>query len=733
MIENVFEKEKQIADENKNAYKESLLLIYNFFHKESAKIKERQTGDALYDAVACLCSKMKISIVDFKTLVQTAGEDYSVDDIARLSHFPTRQVVLEEGWYKKDCGSLLAWLKDAEGGESPVVCLPSGISGYMWYDPSCGESGGIDHKFAQKLNPMAQMIYSPFPNEKIGIKELILFGWQNVKRVDICSFLGLSLVVTLIGLLLPYLTQLIYDKYIGMADVGALVSLCMVILICNLASLCFGIVRNLASFRGFSSIKYAIQAAVYDRLFNLPDAALRENDSTEMGFFVTGISTIFSLIQNVIFSTVFTALFSLAYIWVMVNYSPDLAAYGIGMLLLAFVVIYPLIRLQKRYARKQTQAAGSVTSISYQLIDGVAKLKVAGAENKAMLEYLKPYQEMKYYQTNVSKITQWVSVLKIFFTTISSMVFYYLAVVHLQELSMGSLMGFLSAFGSLSGAFFLMLEAAAQISNISAMWEKAKIVLETLPDYNEAGKVPNDLQGEIEVSHVDFSYSAEGDMVLQDFSLHVKPGEYIGIVGSSGCGKSTLLKLLLGMERPSNGKIYYDNYDMETLDKRELRKKMGVVLQNGKVFSGSIYENITFTCPKAGKERVMDAVRAVGLEKDIQAMPMGLHTYLAEGGGTLSGGQQQRILIARAIIGKPKIILFDEATSALDNVVQEMVCESLEQLNATRIVIAHRLSTIINCDRILVMDKGRFVEEGTYDELMERKGLFYRLASRQVG
>ena len=220
--------------------------------------------------------------------------------------------------------------------------------------------------------------------------------------------------------------------------------------------------------------------------------------------------------------------------------------------------------------------------------------------------------------------------------------------------------------------------------------------------------------------------------MINNVSFSIKKGEYIGIVGSSGSGKSTLLKLLLGFEKPTQGKIYYDDMDIDSLDKRELRKKFGVVLQDGQMISGSIYENIMITSGNVSEKKVQQIIKMVGLEKDIAQMPMGIHTVIAEGSGTISGGQRQRILIARAIANNPRILYFDEATSALDNVNQALVCESLEKLHATRVVIAHRLSTVINCDRILVMEQGELVEQGTYEELMERKGRFFQLASRQM-
>jgi ATP-binding cassette subfamily C protein len=264
------------------------------------------------------------------------------------------------------------------------------------------------------------------------------------------------------------------------------------------------------------------------------------------------------------------------------------------------------------------------------------------------------------------------------------------------------------------------------------MLDRLKPILEALPEYQEDAELPGNLTGDIEIANLDFSYEKDGNLVLKDLSVHIKSGEYIGIVGSSGCGKSTLLKLLLGFEKATSGKIFYDSKDVDGMDKRELRKKFGVVLQDGKLISGSIFDNIVIAAPGATLKDAERVAKAVGLADDIAKMPMGMHTVLSEMGGTISGGQAQRILIARAIVGKPKILFFDEATSALDNVTQAMVCESLKKLKVTRVVIAHRLSTIVDCDRILVMDQGRIVEEGNFDALMEKKGLFYELASRQM-
>ena len=219
--------------------------------------------------------------------------------------------------------------------------------------------------------------------------------------------------------------------------------------------------------------------------------------------------------------------------------------------------------------------------------------------------------------------------------------------------------------------------------------------------------------------------------MLKDFSLKIRAGEYVAIVGRTGCGKSTLIRLLLGFETPESGAVFYDGRDLAGIDPRSLRRRMGVVSQNGQLFQDNIFSNITISAPWLNMDAAWEAAEIAGIAQDIRDMPMGMHTIISEGQGGISGGQKQRILIARAIAPKPRILILDEATSALDNLTQKQVSEALDQLKCTRIVIAHRLSTIRNCDRILVMDQGRIIESGTYEELIAMNGEFADLVARQ--
>ena len=252
------------------------------------------------------------------------------------------------------------------------------------------------------------------------------------------------------------------------------------------------------------------------------------------------------------------------------------------------------------------------------------------------------------------------------------------------------------------------------------------------PESSEGRKIPISLSGNIEVSNITFRYTPEGPAILDNLSLSIKKGEYLAIVGKTGCGKSTLIRLLLGFEKAEKGSVFYGGKDLNNLDLRSVRQKIGVVMQNGSLFPGDIFSNIIVTSPWKTMDDAWEAARIAGIEEDIKAMPMGMHTMISEGAGGLSGGQKQRLMIARAVIARPQILIFDEATSALDNITQQHVAKSISRFNSTRIVVAHRLSTVKNCDRIVVLDKGKIKEQGTFDELMEKRGMFYDLAIRQV-
>ena len=405
---------------------------------------------------------------------------------------------------------------------------------------------------------------------------------------------------------------------------------------------------------------------------------------------------------------------------------------GIFLILINAAVTVIIGFIQIRYEKELMEINAKVASLMYQILGGISKIKIAGVENRALLQYLEPYTESKKILIKKERLDNISQNINLVLSTVFTVVFYYQMIAKNLGISFGQYMGFTSAFGYFSNAVISMVAAFLEVNHAIPTYQRAKPILETVPEFDDDMVMPGKLDGNIEVNNVSFKYTAEGEMILSDLSFKINKGEYVGIVGSSGSGKSTLLKLLLGFEKPTKGKIYYDDKDIDSLDKRELRKKFGVVLQDGQLIAGTIYENIMITSTNVSENRVKEIIKMVGLEKDVAQMPMGIHTVVAEGSGTISGGQRQRILIARAIANNPNILYFDEATSALDNVNQALICESLDKLHATRVVIAHRLSTVVNCDRILVLEQGRLIEQGSYQELMDMHGRFYELASRQM-
>lgn len=710
----------------------SLRLIYDLFRPERRRGVSgvfTETGSQLYDAAAYICRREKIEIAPLDLITETCGRKYSINDVARLSHFVIREIILEPGWHHRDTGTVLVF---TDGGKHPKACIPRSTHSYYIYDPEEGTTEPLTDETARSLDASAWMFYRPFPEKAMNRRDLFSYGMQKVSRRDLARLFILTFIGTLIGLLLPYLNEQAYDRFIPMGNSSGLIQLGAVILACAVGNVSFTIVKNLASFRAMNTMEYAVQSATFDRLFNLPESFFRKYDSADIGQRAIGITAIYTVLAQSAVTSFLSAVFSLMYLWRMFRYSGKMSVWALVMLFSVSVFILVMGIMQLMHERKKHETDIAAQSVVFQLLSDVGKLRMAYAEDRALKRYLEKSVESRRIGNTVAAYSNVVNVVAGAAPILFSMVFFYGMIRSNIGLTIGEFTAFTAAFGSLSAAFLTIVQNYLTINNIMPLYEHARPILETLSEISQDADIPGDIEGNIEINNVTFTYDESEPPVLSGLSLQIKAGEYVGIVGSSGCGKSTLLKLLLGFEKPQSGGIYYDNHDLSDLDKRELRKKFGVVLQNGGLITGSIFDNITIASPGVTRERVMETVREVGLEEDIRRMPMGLHTVISEGAGTISGGQAQRILIARAIVNKPRVIFLDEATSALDNVTQRQIVDTLENLDATKVVIAHRLSTVRNCDRIIVMDRGNIVEQGTFGQLMEKKGLFYELARRQM-
>ncbi|HUM83048.1 MAG TPA: NHLP bacteriocin export ABC transporter permease/ATPase subunit [Lachnospiraceae bacterium] len=708
-------------------------LIMSPFKRKKIKGAEIQaaSGNRLYDACAYICSYMNIQIEPFEAVKQNCGNRFSVQDVARMSHFMCRKVTLDDGWIYKDAGALLCFRQD----HKPVAVIPKKPGKYLIYDPEQKTLAALTRENAGKiLSDPAYSFNRSFPDKELVLKDIFKFAWKDLWKSDLVWMLVFVGIGTALSLLIPFINQKLYDTFIPIGDKKGLIGLGCVLIATMVGKACFNVVKNLCKFRGISRMKYSIQNAAYGRLYNFPEGVVRKFQSSDLSMRAMSVSDVFEVIANELTTTGVTAVFSLLYFFQMFSYVQELSWIGLLMALAVTAVIALVNFLQMKNQKQKLEVKTETSALMYQVLSGIDKIRIAGAENQAAYEYLKPYtkgltlNKKEEYSKDISGIIS--TAAPVLFLAVFYMVLIKTGLY--QKISMGSFVAFTSAFGAFSAAILQLGSSSERLKVVKPTMEYIDIILKTKPESETSAAIPSKLTGDIEISNITFSYTPDQAPILDNLSLHVKAGEYIGIVGPSGCGKSTLLKLLLGFEQPQKGKIFYDNQDIDTLDKRELRRRLGVVLQNGGLISGSIYDNITITQPMVSQKKVEEVISEVGLSEDIAKMPMGLHTVLSEGSGTISGGQQQRILIARAMVGKPPILFFDEATSALDNITQAMVCESLEKMSATRIVIAHRLSTIMRCDRIVLLNNGRIEEEGSYDELMKKKGRFYNMAIRQL-
>ena len=658
-------------------------------------------------------------------ILSCCGAKMAVPDVARISNFTCREVVLEQKWYRQECGVLLGTLDDAL-----VALYRKKGKSYVLYD---GEKEvPITAEIAEKISPKAHSIGRALPRTRLTGKDLLRFCKKSIPKKSIVALALLGLAGTLIGILLPTLNQKIYDEYIALGDFGMVIQLCVLIGSFMLGNVFFSMVKKLTEYGVSCHVNYDLQNAVYWRIFQLPESFFRSYDSGDLAQRLGQAGSSAAQVVSQVTGAGFGMVFSLFYLWRMIKYSGKLTVWALIMSLVFALLSYFLETRSLRYETLQADTSGKAVAKLYQYLGGVDKIRMAGAEERAILEYLIPFTQEQKYEIQGKRITAVSEVLSDVSTYLFSMILYFVIIKKNQDISVGNFMAFNSAFGTFSSALIQLISGCMTIFRLKPIYTRLKPIFDTQPEDDEQKQIVQSLSGSIELEHVSFGYSPEAGNVLNDISLQIHPGEYVAIVGPSGCGKSTLLKLLLGFETPTQGKIRYDGKSLSGLDAHSLRRNLGVVLQDGKLIAGSIYDNITITCPNPTMKAVNEVIEAVGLKADIDQMPMDVQTVLSESGNTISGGQQQRILIARAIMNKPQVLFFDEATSALDNLTQAKVCQSLDDMHVTRVVIAHRLSTIQNCDRILVFNNGQIQEEGNFESLMAQKGLFYNMAKRQI-
>ncbi len=635
-----------------------------------------------------------------------------------------RTVKLPESWYKDSVGALLA----LDGQGNPVALLPQARGGYAYVDAQ-GNHVRVDAAVARTLSSEAWCFYRPFPLRKIGVKDIFLYMVRCLDPVDYVYILAATFAVTLLGMFVPRVNQIVFGPVIESGEVGLVLPVACLLVGVTFSQLLIGGAKTMVLNRINTKLSVSVQAAAMMRLLSMPASFFKKYTAGELSSRLGSVSSIASMVQSIALSTALTSVFSLIYILQIFSITPSLALPAFLVILANCVIGVVTALLQVNVSRQSLDIRAELSGWQLALISGIQKIKLAGAERRALATWAARYQKLVRLTYNGPLMLRLSGTVQTLVSAAGTAAIYACAIA--GEVTVAQYMAFTSAFGMVSGAFGSLTGAATQIALVRPYLEMAEPILKTTPEVSENREVLMRVTGAFELDNVTFAYEQGQKPILEDLSLKVRPGQYVAVVGRTGCGKSTIMRLLLGFEQPQRGAVYYDGRDLATLDAASLRHNIGVVLQDGKLFQGDIYSNIVISAPWLTLDEAWEAAEMAGIADDIRAMPMGMQTMVGEGGTGLSGGQRQRLMIARAIAPKPKILMFDEATSALDNVTQRIVCESLEKLKCTRVVIAHRLSTIRTCNRIVVIDQGKIAEDGTYDELIAKGGIFAELVERQ--
>ena len=657
-----------------------------------------------------------------------------------------RAIVLANGWWRRDGMPMLAQTAAGE----PLALLPTGKGGFRAIGPSVDRK--VDAAFAAMVRPGALQVYPMLEDRSLGLRDLLRFAGRGLGR-DARRIALTALLTAAAMAAVPVATGLLFDTIVPMNDLAGLMQVALLLTAAALGQSLFELTRAMSVARMEAMLDAKLQAAIMLRLLRLPVRFFQGFSVGDLGQRALGLQEV----RQILTASTLGGLFGFAgtltgmATMLFINWRLALLAL-IPFALMAFVCGW-IARRQLRHERERVHLNGRVEGFLLQVLVGLPKLRAAAAEMRAFAEWVwrsmperHAFERARFYsgwQTVAVSVLPPLSLLFLFAGLL--LVFRYettqAALAALVEgaggpddagtLSAGMFVAFAAAFGQASTALVAAVTAISELLAIGPLVARTLPLLQAQPEAASRREAPGRLSGEIAFNRVHFRYGKDGPLVLRDVSFAIRPGEYVAIVGESGSGKSTLMRLLLGFDMPEEGAVFFDGKPADRLDPAALRAEIGVVLQNGRISPGSVYHNIAGASGH-GLEAAWAAARLVALAADIEAMPMGMHTVLNDGGNALSGGQRQRILLARALVGEPNVLLLDEATSALDNRTQRIVTDTLARLSVTRIVIAHRLSTIMNVDRIFVMEKGRLVESGTYRDLMEARGAFYALARRQL-
>lgn len=681
--------------------------------------------DPLFAALKVIADEYNLPIRTAMPDGDSANPESRLVEFCRINQWRTRRVRLEPGYSRLHHGPMIGFCRTEA---HPCVVELDGADS-VWRFPGENEIHRLTPASEPELQSIAYCFYESFPLCPLGWRDVARFLLRGSRKLFF-AIVTVGILTGLLGLAMPAATAYVTGKIIPTANTGELWQLMTLLLTLTIGTVILNIVPQLCLLLFGSAALERLVAALFDRIFRLPIGFFQKYSAGDLCTRMFSVLRIQELVFQVVSQQFLSSIFALCSVIMLFYYSWKLTLIAIPLVLIYALVLFWMFMKLRKPLRTMAEKSGWEAGFLKQVFEGIAKVRGAGAEERIAARFLDEFIREKQACNRYFVGAGAMEVIGVVMPAVINLFFFYLiGKVWRGSMELSGFLAFLTAFASFQAAVIAIAEGVWLLASRKSEIERLKIFLESDVETHEGLPQAGRLDGAIEFSHVTFGYSQDLPPVLRDISFAVKPGEFVAIVGPSGAGKSSLIRLMLGFETPGNGSILYSGQDLRELDINSVRRQLGVILQNSRIIPGSIMDNIT-TGTGVSRTEVEEAVRMAALDKDIAAMPMGLYTNVTE--GTLSGGQQQRILIARALIGNPAIVIMDESTSALDNETQECVRRNIEKMNVTRIVIAHRLSTIVNADRIYVLERGVIRETGTFEELMRQNGVFRKLAERQM-
>jgi len=676
------------------------------------------------DAIARILAFYRLAYGDIPSSI-TAFEE-KINYAFQPHEIQYHAVELNAAWLEENTAPLLAFTK---AGHKPVVFLPRGDKGYYYVNYKTKKHVRVTPAVVEKVEPEAYSFYRSLPSHKTTVKEYARYLRKSIRPWDTIVFFLLSAIVVGVGFALPYLTKTLTGEVVSTGDMNQFIVIALYVVAAATGLLFLKSLQAFLNARIAIRREKAIEEATMMRLLSLPPSFFKQFNTGELTSRARSVPLLATTLINGVFMSAASAVMSFAYLFQLGSFTPSLILPVILVLVVTIGFTLAVAVVRRKHTQKVLELSSKESGVTYEMINGIQKIRLSGSEKRVFSKWVSAYSKNARVRYRPPLILRLAPAITLLITLLGNIAFYYIAATN--NTSPADYMAFVTTYGFLSAALTSIGESAGLMSTVHPLFSLARPILNAEPEITQGKEVLENPRGDIRLENVSFQYGESGAKILDHLSLDIHEGEYIAIVGKTGCGKSTFVRLLLGFEKPTGGQIYYDTKPIDTLDLSALRRNIGTVMQNGTLFHADILSNIIISAPNLTEEDAWDAAKIADIADDIRAMPMKMKTVISEGQGGISGGQKQRIMIARAIVHKPKILIFDEATSALDNKTQKSISDSISKLNCTRIVIAHRLSTIQHADRILMLDGGKVVESGDYDSLIAKKGLFAELVERQ--